>query len=104
MGTSNEIKIDGKTLEEVEEYIYLGQRITLKKDNDGEIKRRIKIGWKTFGMNRDVLKSKMPRCLKRKKSVVSNLSLEHFASIFKRIYGHICISNIHMNKTVDRKR
>ena len=29
--TSNEIKIDGKTLEEVEEYIYLGQRIALKK-------------------------------------------------------------------------
>ena len=27
--TSNEIKIDGKTLEEVEEYIYFGQRITL---------------------------------------------------------------------------
>ena len=59
-------KIDGKTLEEVEEYIYLGQRITLKKDYDGEIKRRIKIGWKTFGINRDVLKSKMPMCLKRK--------------------------------------
>ena len=29
--TSNEIKLDGKTLKEVEEYIYLGQRITLKK-------------------------------------------------------------------------
>ena len=35
--TSNEIKIDGKTLE-VEEYIYLTWRITLKKDHDSEIK------------------------------------------------------------------
>ena len=58
--TPTEIKNDGKTVEEVEEYINLGQRITLKKDHDGEIKQRVKIGWKTFGINRDVLKSKMP--------------------------------------------
>ena len=64
--TPNEIKINGKTLEEVEECVYLGKRITLKKDHDDEIKRRIKIGWKTSGINRDVLKSKMPMCLKRK--------------------------------------
>ena len=47
-------------------YIYLGQLIKLKKDHDREIKRRIKIGWITFGKNRDILKSKMPICLKRK--------------------------------------
>ena len=64
--TPQAIKIDGKDLEQVDEYIYLGQLIKLKKDNDSEIKRRIKIGWMTFGKNRDILKSKMPICLKRK--------------------------------------
>jgi len=33
--------------------------------NNGEIKRRIKIGWKTFGLNRDILKSNMLMCLQR---------------------------------------
>ena len=60
------IEIDGEQLEEVDEYIYLGQLIKLSKDHDSEIKRRIKIGWKTFGANSDVLKSKFPMCLKRK--------------------------------------
>ena len=56
----------GEDLEQVDEYIYLGQLIKLKKDLDNEIKRRIKIGWMTFGRNRDIFKSKMPLCLKRK--------------------------------------
>ncbi|WP_440994831.1 hypothetical protein [Cysteiniphilum litorale] len=60
------IQIDGETLEEVDEYIYLGQIIKLEKDHDSEIKRCITIGWKAFGMNRDVLKSTLPMCLKRK--------------------------------------
>jgi len=38
----------------------------IKKDHDVEIKSRIEIGWKSFSINRDVLKSKMPMCLKRK--------------------------------------
>jgi len=46
--------------------IYLGQLIKLENDYDSEIKRRIKIGWMTFGRNRDVSKSKMPICLKSK--------------------------------------
>ena len=60
------IEIDGEQLEEVDEYIYLGQLIKLSKDHASEIKRRMKIGWKTFGANSDVLKSKFPMCLKRK--------------------------------------
>ena len=62
--TPQAIKIDGKTLDQVDEYIYLGQLIKLKKDHGSEIKRRIKIGWMTFGKNRDILKSKMPIFLK----------------------------------------
>ena len=64
--TPQDIKIDGKDLEQVDEYIYLGQLIKLKKDHDSEIKRRKKIGWMTFGKNQDIFKSKMPICLKRK--------------------------------------
>jgi len=64
--TPQAIKIDGEDLEQVDEYVYLGQLIRLKKDHDSEIKRRIKIGWMTFGKNRDIFKSKMPICLKRK--------------------------------------
>ena len=48
------------------EYLYLGQLMKLEKDHDSEIKRRITIGWKTFGINKDVLKSNLPMCLKRK--------------------------------------
>ena len=64
--TPQTIKIDGKSLEQVDEYIYLGELIKLKKDHDSGIKRRITIARKIFGKNWDILKSKMPMCLKRK--------------------------------------
>lgn len=44
-------------LEEVQEYIYPGEVITLKKDCEYEIKGCIKIGWKTFNKKTDILKS-----------------------------------------------
>ena len=44
--TPQAITIDGKALEQVDEY--LGQLIKLKKDHDSKIKCRIKIGWMTF--------------------------------------------------------
>ena len=43
------IEVDGEQLEEVDEYIYLGQLIKLSKNHDSEIKRRIKIVWKHLG-------------------------------------------------------
>ena len=60
------IKLEDEDLEQVEEYNYLGQIIKLEKDHEIEIKRRITIGWKAFYKNRDVLKSNLPTCLKRK--------------------------------------
>ena len=60
------IEIEDEILEEVDEYINLGQLIKVEKDHDCEIKRRITIGWKAFGMNRDLLKSTLPMGLKRK--------------------------------------
>ena len=64
--TPKDIEIDGQKLEVVDEYIYLGKIIKLTKDPDCEIKRRITIGWKSFGKNGDILKSKLPMSLKRK--------------------------------------
>ena len=64
--TKKPIKIDDEALEEVKEYIYLGQLITLGKGHEPEIKRRITIGWKAFNKYKDVLKGKLPMCLKRK--------------------------------------
>ena len=60
------IEIEGEVIEAVDEYIYLGQAIKLEKDHDNEINRRIALGWKAFGMNRDILKNNMTMCLKRR--------------------------------------
>ena len=63
---SKEITVDGEDLEEVKEYIYLGQLLELTKDHEKEIKRRIAIGWKMYGKYRDIMRGPLPVCLKRK--------------------------------------
>ena len=63
---SEEIKIGTETLEEVNEYIYLGQIIKLTYDKDSEVKRRINIGWKAYNKYRYIMRSDMPLSLKRK--------------------------------------
>ena len=50
----------------MDEYVYLGQLITPANDNMDEVKRRTSAGWEAFSQYRDILKSKMPMCLKRK--------------------------------------
>jgi len=55
-----------KLFEEFNEYLYLGQLLTLDRDYEIEIKRRITIGWKTFGKHCQIMKSNLPTCLKRK--------------------------------------
>ncbi|MFH4982538.1 hypothetical protein AB6A40_009247 [Gnathostoma spinigerum] len=40
--------VNQKTAEKVDEFIYLGQLITINKDTETEVRRRIKIGWKSF--------------------------------------------------------
>ena len=52
-------KINGETIGGVDEYIYLRELIKLQKVHESEIKRRRIINWETFGINKDVLKSKM---------------------------------------------
>ena len=61
-----EVKINGIAVKKVEEYVYLGQLVTMKSDKTDEIKRRITAGWRAFGKYKDILKSKMPMCLKKK--------------------------------------
>ncbi|PIK48481.1 endonuclease-reverse transcriptase [Apostichopus japonicus] len=58
---------NGTELEHVSEYIYLGQRFTLTERNqDNEIRRRIKAGWQAFGRYSHIMKGNLPLCLKRK--------------------------------------
>lgn len=61
------IQLEGKDIELVNNYIYLGQNINLSDpDQREEIQRRIRAGWANFGRNKDILKSKLPLNFKKK--------------------------------------
>jgi hypothetical protein len=64
--TRETIHLGLEEIETVDEYVYLGQLITPANDSMNEVKRRISAGWGAFSKYRDILKSKMPMCLKRK--------------------------------------
>ena len=52
IGSNNQnfkIAVQGKDLETVEHYIYLGKKITLNNETGEEIKRRIQLDWVKFG-------------------------------------------------------
>lgn len=61
-----EVKVNNIKIEKVNQYVYLGQLVTMQNDKSDEIKRRIIAGWTAFNKNRDIMKSKVPMCLKRK--------------------------------------
>jgi hypothetical protein len=60
------IRMAGQTIEIVNEYTYLGQLITMSSDRTDEISRRIAAGWGAYTKYREIMKSKMPICLKRR--------------------------------------
>lgn len=60
------ITVDGKQLENVDSYVYLGQQIGMEDMNIKEIERRVKLGWQAFGRLQFVFRTKLPLCLKRK--------------------------------------
>ena len=61
------VTVNNITLEQVDEYIYLGQRVSLVDRNlDNEIRRRIKVGWQAFGRHSTIMKGNLRICLKKK--------------------------------------
>ena len=60
------IEIGGEIVQEVEEYVYLGQLITSDGNMEKEINRRIGLGWAAYSKHREVIESNIPLCLKRK--------------------------------------
>ena len=44
----DDVIVDGKKVEEVDKYVYLGQMVTKDQDQVQEMKRRIGQGWNTF--------------------------------------------------------
>ena len=60
------IYVNNTEIENVESYIYLGQRYSTRdKNQDKEIKRRILAGWTAFAKHRDIFKGNIGTCLKR---------------------------------------
>ena len=60
------IKVNNVPIENVEGYVYLGQRYSLKEKNqDKEIQRIIMVGWAAYAKHRDIFKSNLDICLKR---------------------------------------
>ena len=61
------ICVNNTQIENVESYVYLGQRVSLRDMNqDKEIIRRITAGWTAYAKHRDIFKSNFAICLKRK--------------------------------------
>ena len=50
------IQVDGKFLEEVDSYVYLGQEINMRHDHLPEVLRRRAAGWRAFYSIADILK------------------------------------------------
>ena len=61
------IYVNNTQIENVESYVYLGQRFSLRdKNQDKEILRRITAGWTAYANHRNIFKSNFAICLKRK--------------------------------------
>ena len=60
------IYINNIQIENVESYIYLGQRYSIRdKNQDKQIQRRITTEWTAFTRHRDIFKGNIGTCLKR---------------------------------------
>ncbi|KAK2178458.1 hypothetical protein NP493_543g03022 [Ridgeia piscesae] len=66
MKTDTQVYVNNTQTEDVESYIYLGQRYSTRdKNQDKEIQRRITAGWTEFAKHRDIFKGNIGACLKR---------------------------------------
>ena len=58
------IYVNNTQIENVESYIYLGQRYSTKdKNQDKEIQRRMTAGWTAFSKHRDIFKGNIGTCM-----------------------------------------
>lgn len=66
-GEPHKVTVDGKQVEYVEEYIYLGQLVSFRDCTVKEIQRRIALAWKKFWSLKEIMKNKnVPINIKRK--------------------------------------
>ncbi|KAK2182916.1 hypothetical protein NP493_332g01023 [Ridgeia piscesae] len=66
METDTPVYVNNTQIENVESYIYLGQRYSTRdKNHDKEIQRRITAGLTAFTRHRDIFKGNIGTCLKR---------------------------------------
>ncbi|KAK2189076.1 hypothetical protein NP493_115g03022 [Ridgeia piscesae] len=66
MENDTPIYVNNTQIENVESYIYLGQRHSNSdKIQEKEIQRRITAGWTAFAKHRDIFKGNIGTCLKR---------------------------------------
>ena len=66
MENDTPIYVINTQIENVDSYIYLGQRYSTRdKNQDEEIQRRITAGWTAFAKHRDIFKGNIGTCLKR---------------------------------------
>ena len=59
-------RIRGHTIEYVDKYIYLGQRISFRNQSTSEVDRRIKIAWGRYWSLKHIFKAKLPPKVKKK--------------------------------------
>ena len=52
------VEVDGKAIEEVEKYIYLGKTVSRDGDLMPEIKRRTTLGWAAFNKVDNIMRSR----------------------------------------------
>ena len=66
METDTLIYVNNTQIENIENYIFLGQRYSTRdKNQDKEIQRRIMPEWTAFAKHHDIFKSNIGTCLKR---------------------------------------
>ena len=59
------ITVKGAQIDEVEQYVYLGQLVNMTDGTEAEISRRCAQAWQAFGRAKLIFKSNIPICLKR---------------------------------------
>ena len=63
------VEVNGKAIEKVEKYVYLGKTVSRDGDLMPEIKRRITLGWAAFNKVHNIMRSRKASMQIHEKSV-----------------------------------